>query len=68
MLSVGDSIADNILQEDLRSQALVKYKDAHSYLENTPGLLVNETTNALDATPPCETADGRLSYSLKNHS
>ena len=50
MLGVGDSIADDILQEDL---------------QDTPSLLVDETTDALHTTPPCESADGRLGYSLK---
>ena len=36
MLRVGDSIADDILQEDL---------------ENAPGLLVDESRNALDSSP-----------------
>ena len=65
MLSVGDSITDNILQEDLQNKALVKYSNGHGYLENTPSLLVDETTDALHTTPPCESADGRLGYSLK---
>ena len=49
MLSVGDSIPDDILQE---------------HLENSPGLLVDESRDPLDTTSPCQTADGRLSDSL----
>merc|ERR1719249_21657 len=45
MLCVGHSISDDILQEDL---------------ENTPGLLVDETTDALDTTPSCKSPDSRL--------
>ena len=38
-----------------------------NYLENTPGLLVDETTDALDTTPPCKSANGRLGDSLRKH-
>ena len=48
VFSVGDSITDNILQEDLQNRALVKCSNGHGYLENTPSLLVNETTDTLD--------------------
>ena len=49
MLCVGDSVADDILQEDL---------------ENTPGLLVDESTDPFDATPPCNSPDRRLGDAL----
>merc|ERR1719249_616661 len=49
MLCVGHSISDDILQENL---------------ENTPGLLVDETTDALDTPPSCEAPDCRLCNAL----
>merc|ERR1712055_369979 len=49
MLSVGDSIADDILKEDL---------------ENTSGFLIDQTTDPLDPTPPRKTANGRLGDTL----
>merc|ERR1711934_443900 len=49
VLSVGDSIADDIPQEAL---------------ENTPSLLVNESTDPFDAPPPCKSADRRLGDAL----
>merc|ERR550519_546304 len=45
VLRVGDGIADDVLQEDL---------------ENTPGLLVDETADPLDAPPPCKSPNRRL--------
>merc|ERR1719500_448754 len=49
VLSVGDSIPDHILKEDLK---------------NTPGLLIDEATDPFDATPPCKSPDSRLSDAL----
>merc|ERR1719180_408161 len=49
MLSVGDSITDDILQE---------------HLEHTPGLLIDEATDPLHTPPPCKTADCRLGDAL----
>merc|ERR1719234_1039418 len=49
MLSVGDSITDNILQE---------------HLEHTPGLLIDEATDPLHTTPPCKSASCRLGDAL----
>merc|ERR1712212_922986 len=49
MLGVGHGITDDILQENL---------------ENTPGLLVDETTDPFDATPSCKSADCRLGDAL----
>merc|ERR550519_2290914 len=49
VLSAGDGIADDVLQEDL---------------ENTPGLLVDETADPLDAPPPCKAPNRRLSDAL----
>merc|ERR550519_2658278 len=49
VLRVGDGIADDVLQEDL---------------ENTPGLLVDESTDPFDATPPCKSTDSRLGDAL----
>ena len=49
MLRVGDGIADDILQEDL---------------ENAPGLLVDESRNALDSSAAGQTTNGRLGDAL----
>merc|ERR1719239_1579737 len=49
VFGVGDGVTDDILQEDL---------------ENTPGLLVDESTDPFDATPPCKSTDGRLGDAL----
>ena len=64
MLGVGDSIADDILQEDLKKRYSKHNPSAHNYLENTPGLLVDETTDPFDATPPCKSPDCRLGDAL----
>ena len=45
VLGVGHRIADDVLEE---------------YLEDTAGLFVDETRDALDTTTACETADRRL--------
>jgi hypothetical protein len=49
VLSVGDSIADDVLKE---------------HLQNTSGLLVDEAGDALDTTSACQTADGGLRDAL----
>ena len=49
VLGVGDGITNNILKEDL---------------ENTTGLLVDETRDALDAATTGQTADGGLGDAL----
>merc|ERR1719187_2425888 len=49
MLSVGHSITDDILQENL---------------QNTPGLFVDETTDPLNTTPSCKSPDCRLGNAL----
>ena len=49
VLSVGDSIPDDILQEDL---------------EDTPGLLVDEARDTLDTTTASQTPNGRLGDAL----
>ena len=51
MLSVGDSVTDDILQEDL---------------EDTPGFLVDESTDPFDAAPSCKSTDCRLGDALYN--
>jgi len=45
MLSVGDGVTDDVLEEDL---------------ENTTGLLVDETRDTLHATTTSETTNSRL--------
>ena len=64
MLGVGDSIADDILQEDLMKRYGKNNPSVHNYLENTPGLLVDESTDPFDATPPCKSPDRRLGDTL----
>ena len=49
VLSVGDRVADDILEEDF---------------EHAAGLFVDETGDALDAAATGETADGRLGDAL----
>merc|ERR1719347_232491 len=49
MLSVGDSIPDDILQE---------------HLQDTPRLLIDETRDPLHTTPPGQSPDSRLSDPL----
>ena len=49
VLGVGDSIADDVLEEDL---------------EHTAGLLVDQTGDSLDTTTASQTADGGLGDTL----
>jgi hypothetical protein len=49
VLRVGDGIADDVLKE---------------HLQNTTGLLVDETRDALHTTSTCKTTDGRLRDAL----
>ena len=49
MLSVGDGVTDNTLEEGL---------------ENTTGLLVDHGRNTLDTTTTCETTDSGLGDTL----
>ena len=64
MLGVGDSITDDILQEDLKKRYSKHNPSAHNYLENTPSLLVDEPTDPFDTTPPCKSPDRRLGDTL----
>ena len=49
MLAVGHSIPNHVLQKDL---------------QDTSGLLINQTADSLDTSPPGKTSDGRLGDSL----
>ena len=49
MLGVGDGVADDVLKEDL---------------EDTAGLLVDESADALDSAAACQAADGGLGDAL----
>ena len=49
VLSVGDSVSDDVLKE---------------HFQNTSGLLVDEAWDALDTTSACETSDGGLGNAL----
>lgn len=49
MLSVGDRVADNRLEEEL---------------EDTAGLVVDKTGDTLDTTSSCETSDSGLGDTL----
>ena len=64
MLGVGDSITDDILQEDLNTKMVKTLPTTHNYLQNTPGLLVDEPTDPFDTTPPCKSPDRRLGDTL----
>ena len=65
MLTVCDSITDDILQEDLGIKVqIVKSVQQHNYLEDTPGFLVDESTDPFDTTPPCKSPDSRLGDAL----
>ena len=65
MLGVGDSITDDILQADLGIRVkIVKSVKQHNYLEDTPGFLVDESTDPFDTTPPCKSPDSRLGDAL----
>merc|ERR550517_2349027 len=49
MLGVGDGVPDHVLQE---------------HLQDTPGLLVDQARDSLDATHSCKSSDGRLRDAL----
>ena len=49
VFSVSDSIPDNVLKE---------------HLEDTPGLLVDESRDPLDTSTSCQTTDSRLGDAL----
>merc|ERR1719500_2101453 len=49
VLGVGNSIPDHILQE---------------HLQDTPGLLIDQSRDSLHATPPGQTTNGRLRDAL----
>ena len=50
MLSVGDSIPDDVLKEDL---------------ENSAGLLIDQAADPLDTSAACQTANSRLGDALE---
>merc|ERR1719397_745960 len=49
MFSVGHSVTDDVLQENLQQDSFHSPSNEQSYLENTPGLLIDKTTDPLDA-------------------
>lgn len=49
VLSVGDGIANDVLEE---------------HLQDATGLLVDQARDTLDASSTCQTTDGRLGYAL----
>ena len=64
MLGVGNSITDDILQEDLEKRKKKIQNRYITYLEDAPGLLVDESTDSFDTAPPCKTPDSRLGDAL----
>ena len=65
MFGVGDSVSDDILQEDLRTRYHIYIHMYFPYLENAPGLFINKPRDSLDATPPGKSTDRRLGDTLK---
>ena len=65
MFGVGDSVSDDILQEDLRMKYHIYIHMYFPYLENTPGLFIDKPRNSLDATPPGKSPDRRLGDALQ---
>ena len=63
MLSVGDRIADDVLKKDLKTETVTKVP-SFNHLQNTPGLLVNESTDPFDPASPCKSTDRRLCDAL----
>ena len=68
MLSVGDSVADDILQEHLHTHQLHMRKtlpqQKNVYLQDTSGLFIDKTTYPLDSSSSCQSSDSRLSDAL----
>ena len=64
MFSVGDRIPDHVLEEHLEN-CLAFYNTLQIYLQNTPSLLIDQPGDALDATSPCQSTNGRLSDALE---
>jgi len=63
VLSVGDRVADDVLELQSVSELLLKRRckaATHEGLEDTAGLLVDEARNTLDTTTASETADSGL--------
>ena len=66
MLSVGDGVPDHVLQEHLQDRKVPTDTLLMHHLQNTPGLLVDQARDSLDATPSCKSSDGRLRDALEH--
>ena len=64
MLSVGDGVPDHVLQEHLKDRKVQTDMPLMHHLQNTPGLLVDQARDSLDATPSCKSSDGRFRDAL----
>ena len=65
MFSVGNRIPDHVLEEHLEN-CLAFYNTLQIYLQNTPSLLIDESTDPFDAAPSCKSTDCRLGDALYN--
>ena len=67
MLSVGDSVADDILQEHLYAQDMQdKTLKRENHLQDTSGLFIDQTTDPLDSSSSGQPSDGRLGDALNS--
>ena len=66
MLGVGDGVPDHVLQEHLQDKKISSDLLLTHHLQNTPGLLVDQARDSLDATPSCKSSDGRLRDALEH--
>ena len=67
MLSVGDSITDDILQEHLYAQDMQdKTLKRENHLQDTSGLFIDQTTDPLDSSSSGQPSDGRLGDALNS--
>ena len=66
MLSVGDGVPDHVLQEHLQDRKVPTDTLLMHHLQHTPGLLVDQARDSLDATPSCKSSDGRLRDALEH--
>ena len=65
MLGVGHSVTNDVLEEHLRNIVKTRVTSQQpTYLENTPGFLIDESADPFDATPPCKPPNCRLSNAL----
>ena len=72
MLSVGDGVADDILEEHLHVHkshtCITRHNLKDIYLQDTSGLFIDETADPLDSSSSCQSSNGRLGDALNNTS